>query len=86
MLFVKIATAAAAAAALVCVTLFVMTDLFAAALAACLCGWLMRSVRHGTADDDGHGDVATRLRVFGGMCSAALADVRLGVRSWCVCV
>jgi hypothetical protein len=44
LLVVKIATAAAAAA-LVC--LFVMTfvaiDLFIAALAACLCGWLIRS-------------------------------------------
>ncbi len=32
-----------------------------------LCGWLIRSARHGTADnDDGHCDDATRLRVFGG--------------------
>ncbi len=87
LLFLKIATAAAAAAALVrlFVMLFVVIDLFVAALAACLCGWLIRSVRHGTADnDDGHGDDLTRLRVFGGACWAALADVRLGARSKCV--
>jgi hypothetical protein len=65
--------------------LFVVMDLFIAALAACLCGWLIRSARHGTADnDDGHGDDATRLRVFGGACRAALTDVRLGARSRCV--
>jgi hypothetical protein len=69
----------------VCVFLFVAIDLFIAALAACLCGWLIRSPRHCTADnDDGHGDDATRLRVFGGACSAALADVRLDARSACV--
>ncbi len=63
-------------------------DLLMAALAACLYDWLIRSARHGTADnDDGHGDDATRLRVFGGACWAALAaDVRLGARSACVCV
>jgi hypothetical protein len=49
------------------VFLFVVIELFMAALVACLCGWLIRSARHGTADnDDGHGDDATRLRVFGG--------------------
>jgi hypothetical protein len=65
--------------------LFVVIDLFVAALAACLCGWLIRSARHGTADNgDGHGDDSTRLRVFGGAYSAALADVRLGARSKCV--
>ncbi len=65
--------------------LFVLIDLFTAALAACLCGWLIRSARHGTADnDDGHGDDATRLRVFGGAFWAALADVRLGERRTCV--
>ncbi len=69
------------------VMLFVVIDLFIAALVACLCGWLIGSARHGTADnDDGHGDDATRLRVFGGACWAALADVRLGARSWCVLV
>jgi hypothetical protein len=84
LLFVTIATAAAAAAALV--LLFVVNDLFIAALAACLCGWLIRSARHGTADnDDGHGDDATRLRVLGGACWAALVDVRLvDVRRPCV--
>ncbi len=65
--------------------LFVVIDLFIVALAACLCCWLIRSARHGTADnDDGHGDDATRLRVFGGACWAALADVRLGTRRACV--
>jgi hypothetical protein len=65
--------------------LFVVFDSFIVALAACLCGWLIRSARHATADnDDGHGDDATRLRVFGGACWAALADVRLGARSLCV--
>ncbi len=50
-----------------------------------MCGWLIRSARHGAADnDDGHGDDAPRLRVFGGACWAASADVRLGARSWCV--
>ncbi len=44
-----------------------MIDLFIAAFAACLCCWLIRSARHGAADnDDGRGDDATRLRVFGG--------------------
>ena len=76
LLFVKVVTAAAAAAAaLGClfVMLFVVIDLFIFALAACLCGWLIRSARRGTADnDDGHGDDATRLpacvwrRVLGG--------------------
>jgi hypothetical protein len=43
---------------------FVVIDLFIAAMAACLCGWLIRSARHGTADnDDGHGHDATRMRV-----------------------
>jgi hypothetical protein len=65
--------------------LFVVIDLFTAALAAGLCGWLIRSARHGTADnDDGHDDDATRLRVFGGACWAAVAAVRLGARSPCV--
>ncbi len=60
-------------------------DLFIGALAAGLCGWLTRSARPGTADNgDGHGDDATRLRVFGGACWAALADVRLGARRACV--
>jgi hypothetical protein len=63
---------------------FVVIDLFFVALAACLCGWLIRSARHGTADFDGHGDDATRLRVFGGVCWAALADIRLGARRACV--
>ncbi len=47
--------------------------------------WLIRSARHGLADnDDGHGDDATRLRVFDGAYRAALADVRFGARSACV--
>ncbi len=86
-MFVKIATAAAAAALVrLFVMLFVVIDLFVAALAACLCGWLIRSARHGTADnDDGHGEDATRLRGFAGACWAALGDVRLvDVRSPCV--
>ena len=90
-MFVKVVTAAAAAAAaaLGClfVMLFVVIDfVFIFALAACLCGWRIRSARRGTADnDDGHGDDATRLCVFGGACWAALAaDVRLGARSMCV--
>jgi hypothetical protein len=59
----------------------VVTILFIAALAACLCDWLI----HGTSDNnDGHGDDATRLRVFGGACSAASADVRFCARSPCV--
>ncbi len=67
------------------VILFVVIDLFIAAWAACLCGWLIRSARHGFADnDDGHGDDATCLRVFGGACWAPLADVRLGARRACV--
>ncbi len=68
------------------VMLFVVIDFSIAALAVCLCGWLIRSARHGTADnDDGHGDDATRLRVFGGACWSALAaDVRFGARSACV--
>ncbi len=50
-----------------------------------MCGWLIRSARHGTADnDDGHGDDASRLRVFGGACWAAWPDVRLGARRACV--
>jgi hypothetical protein len=66
------------------IMLFVVIDLFNAALAACLCGWLIRTARRGTVDNDGdHGDDATRLRVFGGTYLAALADVRLGARSWC---
>ena len=66
LLFVKVVTAAAAAAALGClfVMLFVVIDLFIFALAACLCGWRIRSAWRGTADnDDGHGDDATRLCV-----------------------
>ncbi len=85
-LFVKIATAVAAAA-LVClfVVVFMWIELLIAALAACLCGWLIGSARHGTADNDnGHGDDASRRRVFGGASWAALADVRLGARSLCV--
>jgi hypothetical protein len=67
------------------VMLFVVIDLFIAAFTACLCGWLIRSARHGTADnDDGHGDDATCFCVFGGVCWAALADVRLGARRRCV--
>jgi hypothetical protein len=67
------------------VMLFVVIELFIAILAACSCGWLIPSARHGTADnDDGHGDDATRLGVFGGACWAALADVRLGARRRCV--
>jgi hypothetical protein len=67
--------------------LFVVIDLFMAALAAHLCGWLIRWARHRTADnDDGHGGNATRLRVFGGACLAASADVCFGARSLCVCV
>ena len=86
-MFVKVVTAAAAAAALGClfVMLFVVIDLFIFALAACLCGWRIRSAWRGTADnDDGHGDDATRLCVFGGACWAALADVRLAARRACV--
>jgi hypothetical protein len=65
--------------------LFEVIDLFVAALAACLRVWLIRSARHGLADnDDGHGDDATRLRVFDGAYRAALADVRFGARSACV--
>jgi hypothetical protein len=85
LLFVKIATAAAFVCLFVClfVMLFVVTGLFISVWAACV-GWLIRSARHGTADnDDGHGDDATRLRVFGGACRTALAD-RLGAHSWCV--
>ncbi len=67
------------------VMLFLVIDLFIAALAASVCGWLIRWARRGTADNnDGHGDDATRLRVFGGACWAAWADVRLGARSLCV--
>ncbi len=63
----------------------VVIHLFIAALAACLCGWLIGSARHGTADnDDGHADDATRLRVSGGACWAALADIRFGARRRCV--
>ncbi len=96
LLFVKIATAAeaaaVAAAALVC--LFVchvvcVIDLFIAALVACLRGWLIRSARHGTAWRTTTTVTATTrpacLRVFGGACWAALADVRLGgARRTCV--
>jgi hypothetical protein len=80
-LFVKMA----AAAALVClfVMLFVVIDCSLLSLRLA-CVWPIRSVPHGTADNDGHGDDATRLRVFGGVCGAALADVRLGARSMCV--
>jgi hypothetical protein len=64
---------------------FVVIDLFIAAWVACLCGRLICSARHGTADnDDCHGDDATRLRVFGGVYWASLADVRWGARSRCV--
>jgi hypothetical protein len=67
------------------VMLFVVIDLVIAALAACLRDWLIGSARHGTPDnDDGHGDDATRLRLFGCACWAALADVRLGARRPCV--
>jgi hypothetical protein len=81
LLFVKIATAAAAAA-LVClfVMLFVVTDCSLLSLRLA-CVWL---IRHGTADNDGHGDDATRLRAFGGACWAVLADVHLGARRRCV--
>jgi hypothetical protein len=89
LLVVEIAMTAAAALVRLFLSLFVMLfaviDLFIAALAACLYGWLIRSARHGTADNDnGHGDDATRLRLFGGACWTALADVRLGERSLCV--
>jgi hypothetical protein len=89
LLFVKIGCMASCCCdgggACLFVVLFVVIDLFVAALATCLCGWLIRSARHGTADnDDGPGDDATRVRVFGGACRAALADVRLGARSRCV--
>ncbi len=67
------------------VMLFVVIEYFIAALAVCLCGWLIRSARHRTADnDDGHGDDATHLRVFAGAGWATLADVRLGARRRCV--
>jgi hypothetical protein len=47
------------------VVLFVVMELFIAVLAACLCGWLICSARHGTADNgDGHGDDATHLCVL----------------------
>ncbi len=66
------------------VMLFMVIELLIAALAVRFCCWLIRSA-HGTVDnDDGHGDDATFLRVFGGACWAALADVRLGARSRCV--
>ena len=62
-------------------------DLFMAALAACLCGWLIRSARHGTvANNDGPGDDATRLpacvwrRVLGGFGGRPLGRAQ-GVRS-----
>ncbi len=68
--------------------LFVVIDLFIAALAACLCGWLIRSARHGTARRTTTTATATTrpacLRVFDAACWAALADVRLGARSMCV--
>jgi hypothetical protein len=80
---VVLATAAAAALVL----LFVVNDLFIAALAACLCGWLIRSARHGTADnDDGRGDDATLMpacvwrRVLGGLGGRPLGRAQL-VRS-----
>ncbi len=85
LLLIKIAKAAAAALACLFVMLFVVIYLFIAASPACLCGWLIRSARHGTADnDDGHGYDTTPLRVLGGACWAALADVRLDARSACV--
>jgi hypothetical protein len=87
----------AAEASFVClfVMLIVVIGLFIAGLTARLCGWLIRSALHGMVDnDDGHGDDATRLRVFdfvatrlrvcGGACWAASADVRLGASSACV--
>jgi hypothetical protein len=68
--------------------LFVVLDLFNAALAACLCGWRIRSALHGTADnDDGHGDDATRLpacvwrRVLGGFGGRPLGRRAQQVRS-----
>jgi hypothetical protein len=65
--------------------LFVVIELFTAALAACLCGWLIRSAPNGTVDNnDGHGDDATRLRVFGGVCWAAWSNVCLVARRACV--
>jgi hypothetical protein len=94
LLFVTIATAAAAALVCLFVMLFVVIDLFVAALAACFCGWLIRSARHGTADNgDGHGDDATRLpacvwrRVLGGFGGRPLGraqDVRscLDLATW----
>jgi hypothetical protein len=86
--FVKIAAAAAAALVCLFVVLFVVIDLFIAAVAACLCGWLLRSSRHGTADNDnGDGDDATRLRlcwrrVLGGFGGRPLGRPQ-GVR-WCL--
>ncbi len=56
--------------------------LFIAALAACLCGWLIRSARHGGRRRR-HGDDATRLRVCGGVFGAALSDVRLVAHRTC---
>jgi hypothetical protein len=74
--------------------LFVVIDLFSAALAACLCGWLIRSARHGTADnDDGHGDDACVWRRvlggFGGRPLGRAQDVRSCLTSchlvgWCL--
>ncbi len=61
--------------------MFMVIILFIAALAACLCGLLIRSARRGTADNgDGHDNDTTHLRVFGGACWAALANVRLGAQ------
>jgi hypothetical protein len=56
--------ATSAAAALVCsfVVLIVLLDLFIAAVAACLCGWLIRWARHGTADNDEAGWFVCLLR------------------------
>ncbi len=50
-----------------------------------MCGWLIRSAPNGTVDNnDGHGDDATRLRVFGGVCWAAWSNVCLVARRACV--
>jgi hypothetical protein len=48
LLFVKIATATAAALVCLFIMLFVVIDLFIPALTACLCGWLIpTAARHG---------------------------------------
>jgi hypothetical protein len=57
--------------------LFVVIDLFIAALGSCLCGWLICSARHGTTDND-----ATRLRVFGGVCLAACVGRLRRTSAW----